>query len=37
MRAVLCSAFTGRDLRIGQIDEPKPAGDEILTTSMRPP
>ena len=31
MRAVLCSAFTGpADLRIGEIDEPKPAGDEIL-------
>ena len=31
MRAVLCSAFTGpEDLRIGQIDEPKPVGDEIL-------
>jgi NADPH2:quinone reductase len=31
MRAVLCSAFTGpQDLRIGEIDEPKPANDEIL-------
>jgi len=31
MRAVLCSAFTGpEDLRIGEIEEPKPAGDEIL-------
>ena len=31
MRAVLCSAFTGpEDLRIGEIDEPTPAGDEIL-------
>ena len=31
MRAVLCSAFTGpEDLRIGKIEEPKPAGDEIL-------
>jgi len=31
MRAVLCSAFTGPDdLRIGEIEEPKPAGDEIL-------
>lgn len=31
MRAVLCSAFTGpEDLRIGEIDEPKPANDEIL-------
>ena len=31
MRAVLCSAFTGaRDLRIGEIEEPKPANDEIL-------
>ena len=31
MRAVLCSAFTcPEDLRIGEIEEPKPAGDEIL-------
>ena len=31
MRAVLCSAFTGpEDLRIGEIEEPKPASDEIL-------
>lgn len=31
MRAVLCSTFTGPgDLRIGEIDQPKPAGDEIL-------
>lgn len=31
MRAILCSAFTGpKDLRLGEIDEPKPAGDEIL-------
>src|SRR5258707_13543572 len=31
MRAVLCTAFTGpEDLCVGQIDEPKPAGDEIL-------
>ena len=31
MRAVLCNAFTGpEDLRIGEIEEPKPAGDEIL-------
>ena len=31
MRAVLCSAFTGpEDLRIGEVEEPKPAGDEIL-------
>ena len=31
MRAVLCSSFTGPDdLRIGEIEEPKPAGDEIL-------
>jgi NADPH2:quinone reductase len=31
MRAVLCSAFTGpEDLRVGEIDEPTPAGDEIL-------
>jgi NADPH:quinone reductase len=31
MRAVLCSAFTGpEDLRIGEIEEPKPAADEIL-------
>lgn len=31
MKAVLCSSFTGPgDLRLGEIDEPKPAGDEIL-------
>jgi NADPH2:quinone reductase len=31
MRAVLCSAFTGpRDLRVGDIEEPQPAADEIL-------
>ena len=31
MRAVLCSAFTGpEDLRVSEIDEPKPASDEIL-------
>ena len=31
MRAVLCGAFTGpEDLRIGEIEEPKPASDEIL-------
>ena len=31
MRAVLCSAFTGpEDLRIGEIEEPEPASDEIL-------
>jgi NADPH2:quinone reductase len=31
MRAVLCDAFTGpEDLRIGEIEEPTPAGDEIL-------
>jgi NADPH:quinone reductase len=31
MRAVSCSAFTGpEDLRIGEIEEPKPASDEIL-------
>jgi NADPH2:quinone reductase len=31
MRAALCSAFTGpEDLRIGEIDEPKPTSDEIL-------
>jgi NADPH:quinone reductase len=31
MRAVLCSSFTGPgDLRLGEIDEPKPAADEIL-------
>src|SRR5258705_10874659 len=31
MRAVLCNAFTGpEDLRIGEVEEPKPAGDEIL-------
>ena len=30
MKAVLCSAFTGpEDLRISEIDEPTPAGDEI--------
>jgi NADPH2:quinone reductase len=31
MRAVLCSSFTGpEDLRLSEIAEPKPAGDEIL-------
>jgi NADPH2:quinone reductase len=31
MRAILCTSFTGpADLRVGEIDEPKPAGDEIL-------
>lgn len=31
MRAILCSSFTGpKDLRLGKIDEPKPASDEIL-------
>ena len=31
MKAVLCDAFTGsEDLRIGEIDEPIPASDEIL-------
>lgn len=31
MKAVLCNSFTGPgDLRLGEIDEPKPAGDEIL-------
>ena len=31
MRAVLCSAFTGpEDLRVGEIEAPKPAADEIL-------
>ena len=31
MKAILCSSFTGpADLRLGEIDEPKPAGDEIL-------
>jgi NADPH:quinone reductase len=31
MKAVLCDAFTGpEDLRIGELEEPKPAGDEIL-------
>jgi NADPH2:quinone reductase len=31
MRAVLCSAFTGpEDLRIGEIEAPAPASDEIL-------
>ncbi|CUT14818.1 Putative Zndependent oxidoreductase PA5234 [Bradyrhizobium sp.] len=31
MKAILCSSFTGpADLCVGEIDEPKPAGDEIL-------
>ncbi|MGT2434692.1 NADPH:quinone oxidoreductase family protein [Bradyrhizobium betae] len=31
MKAVLCRSFTGPgDLRLGEIDEPKPAADEIL-------
>ncbi|MDA9477500.1 quinone oxidoreductase [Bradyrhizobium sp. CCBAU 65884] len=31
MKAVLCHSFTGPgDLRLGEIDAPKPAGDEIL-------
>lgn len=31
MRAVLCTSFTGpADLRLSEIDEPKPVGDEIL-------
>src|SRR5258705_8042616 len=31
MRAVLCTAFTGpEDLCVGEIEEPKPASDEIL-------
>ncbi|MFC7698157.1 NADPH:quinone oxidoreductase family protein [Bradyrhizobium sp. GCM10028915] len=31
MRAILCSSFTGpADLRLGDIDEPKPAREEIL-------
>ncbi|MFT4120006.1 NADPH:quinone oxidoreductase family protein [Bradyrhizobium sp.] len=31
MRAILCSSFTGpKDLRVSEIDAPKPAGDEIL-------
>src|SRR3977135_569311 len=31
MRAVICNAFTGsEDLRTGEVEEPKPAGDEIL-------
>ncbi|MCK1745573.1 NADPH:quinone oxidoreductase family protein [Bradyrhizobium sp. 139] len=31
MRAVLCSSFTGpADLRVSEIEPPKPAGDEIL-------
>lgn len=31
MKAVLCASFTGpADLRVGKIDEPKPAGDDIL-------
>ncbi|MET4086141.1 NADPH:quinone oxidoreductase family protein [Bradyrhizobium sp. S3.5.5] len=31
MKAVLCNSFTGpADLRLGEIDAPRPAGDEIL-------
>jgi NADPH2:quinone reductase len=31
MRAILCTSFTGpEDLRVGEIEEPKPASDEIL-------
>jgi NADPH2:quinone reductase len=31
MKAVLCSAFTGsEDLRVGEIEDPSPASDEIL-------
>jgi NADPH:quinone reductase len=31
MRAVLCHSFTGpEDLRVGEIDDPKPASDEVL-------
>ncbi|WP_247984593.1 alcohol dehydrogenase catalytic domain-containing protein [Bradyrhizobium sp. 186] len=31
MRAVLCHSFTGpEDLRVGEIEAPKPAGDEVL-------
>ncbi|MBR0730958.1 NADPH:quinone oxidoreductase family protein [Bradyrhizobium japonicum] len=31
MKAVLCNSFTGpADLRFGEIDAPRPAGDEIL-------
>ena len=31
MKAVLCTSFTGpADLRLGEIDEPRPAADEIL-------
>ncbi|EHR04392.1 NADPH:quinone oxidoreductase family protein [Bradyrhizobium sp. WSM471] len=31
MKAILCSSFTGpADLCVGEIDEPKPVGDEIL-------
>ena len=31
MRAILCHSFTGPgDLRLGEIDEPRPAADEIL-------
>ncbi|MCS3729974.1 NADPH2:quinone reductase [Bradyrhizobium betae] len=31
MKAVVCKSFTGPgDLRLGEIDEPKPAADEIL-------
>jgi len=31
MRAVVCSAFTGpEDLRVGEIEAPKPSSDEIL-------
>jgi NADPH:quinone reductase len=31
MKAILCNSFTGpADLRLGEIDAPRPAGDEIL-------
>lgn len=31
MKAILCSSFTGpEDLAVGEIDDPKPASDEIL-------
>jgi NADPH:quinone reductase len=31
MRAVLCNTFTGpQDLRVGDVDAPKPAADEVL-------
>ena len=31
MRAVVCNAFNGpEELHVGEIEEPKPAADEIL-------